>query len=170
MKISKCLLAVAVSFALLVATPGVAWAGSGASVVGLVTDTAEGTPVAGAVVKATTPDGSREVATTTANRDGRFELAKLPAGEYRLAVETPRGSFASESPVAVADGTRQKVALHVNSLAPAMSDGSGAFVGILAVVLFGVLVAQLDGEDSNDGDDEDNGSEFEPTTLSPGVD
>lgn len=164
----KKMTAVAVSIALFSLTSGVTWAGSGASVVGLVTDTSASAPVAGAVVTAQTSDGARQIATTTSDPNGRFVLADLPAGDYRLAVQTPSGDYASPTPVAVADGTRQKVALHVNPLAPAMSDGSGALVGILAVIVFGVLVAQLDG-DSDDDDDEDNGSEYEPPTLSGGI-
>ena len=75
------LLAAACVGAFLAARPALAQSGSGATIIGQVSNVATGSYLQGAVVSAT---GTQRSATT--DREGRFELRDLPAGPLTLAV------------------------------------------------------------------------------------
>jgi Carboxypeptidase regulatory-like domain len=61
---------------------------------------AEGAPVAGAKIVLT---GKSAKANATTGMDGRFRLEALPAGQYRLTVETQSGKFEFPEPVQLTD-------------------------------------------------------------------
>jgi TonB-dependent receptor len=94
------LLAAACVGAFLAARPALAQSGSGATIIGQVSNVATGSYLQGAVVSAT---GTQRSAIT--DREGRFELRDLPAGPLTLAVSYT-GLDPQEFTVTVAAGQR----------------------------------------------------------------
>jgi len=111
---------------------------AGAIVHGLVTEVTSGQPVAGATVKRFTAAESLEQQRgerehpywTETDANGRFELARIPAGEMSLGIDHPEWGLTLDGPFEVPEGasvvTRQIIIGQGNVLTGRLLDASGA--------------------------------------------
>src|ERR1051326_1761837 len=101
----------AMCLVLILLTVGAAAALSGASWVGVLTDSV-GKPVAGAVIKLHSAD--HEYRATTA-ASGKFEFAEIAAGTYEISVKTADRQLTPTIPFVVKDASALTISLQLTS-------------------------------------------------------
>ncbi len=104
-----------------------AFAAAGASFRGKVVAAGGGAPRAGVVVALVAPSSTEAIYRSSPTDDrGVFRVEGVPAGSYRLLVETPDGTFLASDPVELEAGPNRPVSLALRADPPAEGGASGA--------------------------------------------
>lgn len=87
---------------------------AGGSVDGSIVRSADRMPLSGARLHIANPRSGEMFSSSPAARDGSFAVAELPAESYALAVEHEGGLYVVETPLHVAEGSKQTLNLSVS--------------------------------------------------------
>ncbi len=101
-------------------------AAGGASFRGRVVAAGGGAPRAGVVVALVSPSSAEAIYRSSPTDDrGVFRVEGVPAGSYRLLVETPDGAFLASDPLELKAGSNRPVSLALRANSPAEEGASG---------------------------------------------
>ena len=133
-------------------------------------------PMSGVVVTLVEPTSETTYSSQPSMDDGTFRVEGAPAGSYRVVAETKRGAFLAGTPVSLAPGKNQPVALTLGQVDTQTSQSTGGSQSQSGLpkwakwtIVGGIAVIALIAID-NITDDTDDEPDVSPFLLGEGFD